>query len=243
MIENTLRSVSEVPNSNNDEAQQSDSSAASAPSRIEGNVVDTDDDDEVSDDSDDDDAMNSSRLEDALDRADEMPYYNESKIISLTYSITSFTFCQHDDPGLDPIIPKEKAAQLRQHLRKVGPTTFIEEYLTSGKYDLRTLVTAFGVRPDYSHGDQWYLRMLGLCIQREIARRQKLDTFNTIEDVVKLLQECQKIMVITGAGISTSLGIPDFRSRNTGFYSQLLARGISEPEEVFDIHTFDEDPT
>jgi NAD-dependent histone deacetylase SIR2 len=50
-------------------------------------------------------------------------------------------------------------------------------------------------------------------------------------------------MVITGAGISTSLGIPDFRSRNTGFYSQLLARGFESPEDVFDIHNFDNDPT
>lgn len=132
---------------------------------------------------------------------------------------------------------------MRQYLRKVGPNIFIEEYLNSGKYDLRTLVTAFGVRPDYPFGDQWYIRVLGLSIQREVDRRQKLEAYNTIEDVVKLLKKCQKIMVITGAGISTSLGIPDFRSKNTGFYSQLQARGISEPEEVFDIHTFDEDPT
>lgn len=50
-------------------------------------------------------------------------------------------------------------------------------------------------------------------------------------------------MVITGAGISTSLGIPDFRSKNTGFYSKLLARGFDSPEDVFDIGNFDEDPT
>jgi len=76
-----IRSVSEVPNANDDEAQQSDSSAASAPSRIEGNTIDTDEEDEDSDDSDDD-AMNPSVLEDALDRAEEEPYYNESKINS-----------------------------------------------------------------------------------------------------------------------------------------------------------------
>lgn len=50
-------------------------------------------------------------------------------------------------------------------------------------------------------------------------------------------------MVITGAGISTSLGIPDFRSKNTGFYSRLLDMGYDDPEQVFDIHEFDRDPS
>jgi NAD-dependent histone deacetylase SIR2 len=89
----------------------------------------------------------------------------------------------------------------------------------------------------------WYYRILGLCIQRELRRRQKLTQYNTIDDAVSLLQKCNKIMVITGAGISTSLGIPDFRSRNTGFYEQLRARGFESPEDVFDITNFDSDPS
>lgn len=76
-----IRSASEVPNANDDETQQSDSSAASAPSRIEGNVLDTDEEDEASDDSDDE-AMDPSALEDVLERAEEEPYYDESKIRS-----------------------------------------------------------------------------------------------------------------------------------------------------------------
>ena len=132
---------------------------------------------------------------------------------------------------------------MREKLRKLGPNKFIEETVTSGDVDVRKLVTAFGVKPDLRYNNMSYYRILGLCIQRELRRRQKLTQYNTIDDVVSLLNSSKNIMVITGAGISTSLGIPDFRSKNTGFYSQLLARGFDSPEDVFDIGNFDSDPT
>ncbi|KTW25802.1 hypothetical protein T552_03415 [Pneumocystis carinii B80] len=72
--------------------------------------------------------------------------------------------------------------------------------------------------------------------------RIKLKTYNTVEDVLYLIQKSQRILVITGAGISTSLGIPDFRS-DTGIYSILEKYGLSEPQEVFDIEVFREDPS
>lgn len=50
------------------------------------------------------------------------------------------------------------------------------------------------------------------------------------------------MVLILDSQISTSLGIPDFRSKDTGLYSQLEHLGLSDPQEVFDIHVFREDP-
>lgn len=64
-----------------------------------------------------------------------------------------------------------------------------------------------------------------------------------MDDAAKLLNSAKNVLVITGAGISTSLGIPDFRSKDSGFYTKLREKGFAEPEDVFELGLFDEDPT
>ncbi|KAF2856272.1 SIR2-domain-containing protein, partial [Plenodomus tracheiphilus IPT5] len=139
----------------------------------------------------------------------------------------------------------EEARRLRQRLHEVGASQFVMENITSEKMTARKLCTAFGVRiPKFLEAapDENFYQLLGLAINRELNKRPRLDQYKTIDDAAQLLRDRKNIMVITGAGISTSLGIPDFRSKNTGFYSRLLQMGYDEPEQVFDIHNFDEDP-
>lgn len=52
----------------------------------------------------------------------------------------------------------------------------------------------------------------------------------------------KKIVILTGAGISVSAGIPDFRSPNTGLYSNLQEYNIPRPESVFEREYFNKDP-
>ena len=47
---------------------------------------------------------------------------------------------------------------------------------------------------------------------------------------------------MVGAGISVAAGIPDFRSPETGLYSQLAKYDLPHPHAVFELNYFREKP-
>uniref|UniRef100_A0A672ST30 protein acetyllysine N-acetyltransferase n=1 Tax=Sinocyclocheilus grahami TaxID=75366 RepID=A0A672ST30_SINGR len=71
----------------------------------------------------------------------------------------------------------------------------------------------------------------------EPPKRKKRKDINTLEDVVRLLNERKKILV------SVSCGIPDFRSRD-GIYARLAVDfpDLPDPQAMFDIDYFRRDP-
>ncbi|XP_017013259.2 NAD-dependent histone deacetylase sirtuin-1 [Drosophila takahashii] len=77
----------------------------------------------------------------------------------------------------------------------------------------------------------------------EPKRRNKLASVNTFDDVISLVKKSQKIIVLTGAGVSVSCGIPDFRSTN-GIYARLAHDfpDLPDPQAMFDINYFKRDP-
>jgi NAD-dependent SIR2 family protein deacetylase len=71
--------------------------------------------------------------------------------------------------------------------------------------------------------------------------RPRLNQYFTLDHAVALIKASQNIVVLTGAGISTSLGIPDFRS-STGVYSIVADSKYDDPQELFNIDNFKVDP-
>jgi NAD-dependent histone deacetylase SIR2 len=68
---------------------------------------------------------------------------------------------------------------------------------------------------------------------------QRLASRN-LDGVAQYIKEgkARRIVVMTGAGISTSAGIPDFRSPDTGLYANLARLNLPYAEAVFDISYF-----
>ncbi|XP_067101903.1 NAD-dependent protein deacetylase sirtuin-2 [Osmerus mordax] len=66
----------------------------------------------------------------------------------------------------------------------------------------------------------------------------------TLEGVARYMQsgKCKNIIFMVGAGISTSAGIPDFRSPGTGLYANLQKYNLPYPEAIFQIDYFKKHP-
>ncbi|KLO14716.1 NAD-dependent deacetylase sirtuin-2 [Schizopora paradoxa] len=72
---------------------------------------------------------------------------------------------------------------------------------------------------------------------------QVLETLD-LHGIAKYIKSdaCKNIFIMAGAGISTSAGIPDFRSPDTGLYANLARLKLPYPEAVFDITFFRNNP-
>lgn len=139
--------------------------------------------------------------------------------------------------------------ETRKFLKTRGIMAFLQEYLpaTALSENIIELIVKLGFFPrnipPLAQGENLLqlIKLLHLAMKRVRQLRARLDDFYSIEHVLDKLRTAKKILVITGAGISTSLGIPDFRS-SKGFYSRISNLGLSDPQEVFDLEIFHTDP-
>ncbi|KAM4703877.1 NAD-dependent protein deacetylase sirtuin-1 isoform 2-T2 [Rhinophrynus dorsalis] len=125
----------------------------------------------------------------------------------------------------------------------IGPYTFVQRHLMMGtdpRAILKDLLPESVAPPELDDMTLW---QIVINILSDPPKRKKRKDVNTIEDAVKLLQHSKKIMVLTGAGVSVSCGIPDFRSRD-GIYARLAVDfpDLPNPQAMFDIEYFRKDP-
>lgn len=154
------------------------------------------------------------------------------------------------DADAPPLSMKQTIYETRKFLKLRGVMEFLETFLppTATSENIMDLIIKLGFVPrnipPVTEGENLLqlIKLLHLAMKRVRQLRSRLENFYTVEHVLDKLRTAKKILVITGAGISTSLGIPDFRS-SKGFYSRLSNLGLSDPQEVFDLDIFRTDPS
>ncbi|KAL5107436.1 NAD-dependent protein deacetylase sirtuin-1 [Taenia crassiceps] len=116
--------------------------------------------------------------------------------------------------------------------------------ISAGYNNPRLLLTRiFGVNPGVLPPDAGSVWGILFSLLSETNSRKRLKQYSTMESVIQLLRDRSRILVLTGAGISVSCGIPDFRSRN-GVYAR-LARDFPDlrsPQDMFDLQYFLRNP-
>lgn len=81
------------------------------------------------------------------------------------------------------------------------------------------------------------MEAFGGAPEDETPQTPLLKSFD-LSGAIKYMKNCSKIIVMCGAGISTSAGIPDFRTPGTGLYSQLEKYNLPSPESIFALDYF-----
>ncbi|KAI0048748.1 SIR2-domain-containing protein [Auriscalpium vulgare] len=140
----------------------------------------------------------------------------------------------------------EVVNNMKTYLRRHGMKSFMVRYAANLNPPVN-MIHLFGIDlcdPLRQKKPKTIIYFLKVAMTRELHNRVKLKEYNTIEDATYLIGTHRRILILTGAGISVSCGIPDFRSQN-GLYASLKNEGqyeLDDPQQMFDINYFKENP-
>ncbi|KAH9074869.1 SIR2-domain-containing protein [Lactarius deliciosus] len=130
-----------------------------------------------------------------------------------------------------------------------GLSSFMKEYVITRAIPIPELLCAFDIylcEELQRKKSATLVYFLQVVLSGELQLRERLSQYGTLQDAVNLITSSRRILVLTGAGISVSCGIPDFRSRN-GLYATLKEKeeyDLDDPQQMlFDISYFKENPS
>ncbi|KAG0300942.1 NAD-dependent histone deacetylase sir2 [Dissophora globulifera] len=161
-------------------------------------------------------------------------------IASLDYGDSPIQSYHDMDPLCTDRLTEEEQRKIMDEAREFGIGHIIQEYIMTGIHSVKKLLlmTSPGEIKIPSHFTENDLISLFVQrLERELRRRQRLSHIHTIDHVVDLLKQSKNIMVLTGAGVSVSCGIPDFRSSD-GIYSRLSEFELDDPTQMFELDFF-----
>ncbi|WFC94392.1 NAD-dependent histone deacetylase sir2 [Malassezia brasiliensis] len=154
------------------------------------------------------------------------------------------------EPEFGPL-SREEISTVLDDLREHGMLECLRRHVVYTPSKIVPLLLSFGVMLPRSmlaqaeENPYAALPLLKMVLTRILRQRRKLEEYNTLEDVLELLQKSKRIIVLCGAGISVSCGIPDFRSKD-GIYSILANENqyqLDDPSDMFDKEVFLRDPS
>ncbi|KAF9583575.1 NAD-dependent histone deacetylase sir2 [Lunasporangiospora selenospora] len=145
-----------------------------------------------------------------------------------------------------PRVPEDTEETIQEEARVHGVQYIVEKYIDSDLYSpMSMLLMTYAIEDEPRiPSDTSHSHLLGEFVHRLsniVNHRKRLKDIHTIHHVVELLKSSKNIMVLTGAGVSVSCGIPDFRSPN-GVYSRLAEFDLDDPQDMFDLEFFCHQP-
>lgn len=138
-----------------------------------------------------------------------------------------------EELGTHPSSTDNGQRQRLQRLNLAGPILAALDASPDLAEDVHTLAQMCQAVYDFAEDEIDALR----------SPRTRLDLgLTALDDVSRLIHNANNVIVLSGAGVSVSCGIPDFRSKG-GLYDTVLERfGLTDPQAIFDLQEFILDP-
>ncbi|KAG0346941.1 NAD-dependent histone deacetylase sir2 [Podila humilis] len=148
------------------------------------------------------------------------------------------------DPACQDTISDRQKNKIMQEARSEGIAFVVQKYIMSRLMTVKKLLLMTDLNVPYPLNGVTENKLIEIFTGRMdelLRKRDRLDHIHTLDQVIDLLKSSKRIMVLTGAGVSVSCGIPDFRSPD-GIYARLSEFELDDPTQMFDWEVFCERP-